>query len=155
MSKLQYQTKIGHAHLKVRDLDRSIDFYSSCLGLRLVERVRDDYAFLSGGEVHHEVALQNVGPEAPAPPPNGTGLYHVAFEVADRKSFASAFQNLLDAGIQVSTVDHLISWAMYFSDPDGNGLEIYLDTRGEPGGQVLWRGINEPLASDKILANLE
>jgi len=41
-------------------------------------------------------------------------------------------------------VDHLISWAMYFDDPDGNGLEIYWDTREEPGGQKLWRGHNVP-----------
>ena len=87
-----YQTKIGHAHLKVRDLDRSIEFYTHFFDLKLVERVGDQYAFLTGGEFHHEIALQNVGPGAPQPQPHGTGLYHVAFEVPDRRSFALAYR---------------------------------------------------------------
>jgi catechol 2,3-dioxygenase len=108
-----------------------------------------------GGDLHHEVALQNVGPNAPPPHPCGTGLYHVAFEVGNRESLALAYRNLIEAGISVAPVDHLISWAIYFSDPDGNGLEIYWDTRNEPGGQKLWRGRNVPLPEDKILAMLK
>ncbi len=146
-----YQTKIGHAHLKVRDLDRSIAFYTRFFSLKLVERVGDLYAFLSGGDFHHEIALQNVGPNAPQPFPNGTGLYHVAFEVPDRRSFAQAYKTLAKADVPVATVDHLISWAMYFDDPDGNGLEIYWDTRNQPGGEKLWYGNNVPLPSEKIM----
>ena len=149
-----YPTKIGHAHLKVRDLDRAIAFYTRFFSLKLIERVGDHYAFLSGGDFHHEIALQSVGPGAPQPPPHGTGLYHVAFEVPDVKSFAQAYKSLTDAGISVATVDHLISWAMYFDDPAGNGLEIYWDTRKEPGGEELWHGNNAPLPSEKILAAL-
>ena len=148
-------TKIGHAHLKVRDLDRAIAFYTRFFDLKLVERVDDHYAFLTGGSFHHEIALQNVGPHAPPPPSHGTGLYHVAFEVPDRRSFALAYRALVEAGVPVATVDHLISWAMYFDDPDGNGLEIYWDTRTEPGGQKLWRGRNVPLPEEKILAALK
>lgn len=151
---MDYKTRIGHAHLKVRDLDRAIDFYTRLLKLGLVERVGDHYAFLSGGSFHHEIALQNVGPDAPQPPPHATGLYHVAFEVPDKLSFARALRSLLEAGLHVATVDHLISWAMYFDDPDGNGLEIYCDTRSEPNGRKLWQGINEPLDRDEILVLL-
>jgi catechol 2,3-dioxygenase len=147
-------TKIGHAHLKVRDLDRAIEFYTRFCGLKLVERVGDQYAFLTGGSFHHEIALQNVGLHAPQPLPHGTGLYHVAFEVPDRRSFVLAYKALTKAGVSVATVDHLISWAMYFDDPDGNGLEIYWDTREEPGGQKLWRGHNVPLPEEKILTAL-
>jgi catechol 2,3-dioxygenase len=147
-----YQTKIGHAHLKVRDLDRSIAFYTRFFSLKLVERVDDLYAFLSGGGFHHEIALQNVGSNAPKPFPNGTGLYHVAFEVSDRRSFAQAYKTLAEADVPVVAVDHLISWAMYFDDPDGNGLEIYWDTRDEPGGEKLWHGNNVSLPPEKILA---
>ncbi|MBI3244320.1 MAG: VOC family protein [Chloroflexi bacterium] len=150
-----YQTKIGHAHLKVRDLDRAIEFYTRFFSLKLIERVEDLYAFLSGGDFHHEIALQNAGPHAPQPPPNGTGLYHVAFEVPDKVSFARAYKMLINGGVFVATVDHLISWAMYFDDPDGNGLEIYWDTRNEPGGETLWRGVNVALPPEKILAVLE
>ncbi len=150
-----YSTKIGHAHLKVRDLQRSIDFYTRFLGLHVTEQVEDAYAFLTGGTFHHEIALQNVGANAPHPPAHGTGLYHVAFEVPDKRSFAAAYRALTDAGITVATVDHYISWAMYFDDPDGNGLEIYWDTRSESGGRQLWRGENAPLPEETILAALQ
>jgi catechol 2,3-dioxygenase len=150
-----YQTKIGHAHLKVRDLDRAVAFYTRFFNLKLVERVGDHYAFLSGGDFHHEIALQNVGQNAPEPNPYGVGLYHVAFEVSDRRSMALAYQALTEAGVHVALVDHRISWAMYFDDPDGNGLEIYWNTRNEPGGQQLWRGHNVPLPAEKLLAALQ
>ena len=151
---MQYSTKIGHAHLKVRDLQRSVDFYTRFLGLHVTEQVDNAYVFLTGGAFHHEIALQNVGSNAPHPPAHGTGLYHVAFEVPDKRSFAVAYRTLTSAGIPVATVDHYISWAMYFDDPDGNGLEIYWDTRDEPGGRQLWRGENAPLPEETILAAL-
>lgn len=149
-----YQTKIGHAHLKVRNLERAVAFYTRFFNLKVVEQVGDHYVFLSGGDFHHEVALQNVGEFAPQPPAPGVGLYHIAFEVPDRRSFALAYQTLTAAGVTVAAVDHLISWAMYFDDPDGNGLEIYWDTRNEPGGQKLWCGKNAPLPPEKLLVAL-
>lgn len=148
------QLKIGHAHLKVRDLDRSIAFYQQHLGLRLIERVGDHYAFLSGGAFHHEIALQYVGMNAPQPPARGTGLYHVAFEAPDRRGFAAVYRDLRQSDVAVALVDHYISWAMYFDDPDGNGLEVYWDTRGEPNGRPLWAGDNAPLAEETVLAAL-
>jgi len=147
-----YKTKIGHAHLKVRDLRRSIDFYTRFLGLEVTEVVGNHYAFLTSGACHHEIALQNVGPDAPHPPARGTGLYHVAFEVPDKRSFALAYHAIHEAEIPVVAVDHYISWAMYFDDPDGNGLEIYCDTRTQPGGRQLWHGDNAPLEKETILA---
>lgn len=149
-----YKPKIGHAHLKVRDLERAIDFYTRFLHLQVTERVGDHYAFLTGGDLHHEIALQNVGPAAPLPPRHGTGLYHVAFEVPDRRSLALAYKALTEAGVRVAPVDHFISWAVYFDDPDGNGLEIYWDTRGEPGGRKLWRGQNAPLSHEALMEAL-
>lgn len=150
-----YHTTIGHAHLKVRDLDRAVTFYTQFLDLHEVERIGRHYAFLTGGELHHEIALQQVGPNAPAPPDHGTGLYHVAFEVGSKRDFTKAYKALQDADIEVGAVDHRISWAMYFSDPDGNGLEIYWDTRNEPGGTQLWQGINLPLSDTEILSALD
>jgi catechol 2,3-dioxygenase len=70
---MQYSTKIGHAHLKVRNLQGAIDFYTRFLALRVTEQVEDAYVFLTGGAFHHEIALQNVGPNAPHPPTHGTG----------------------------------------------------------------------------------
>ena len=149
-----YSTKIGHAHLKVRDLDRAIDFYTRFLGMHLTERVGNHYAFLTSGSMHHEIALQRLGPNAPRPAAHSTGLYHVAFEVPDRRAFAEAYRTLTEAGIPVAPVDHFISWAMYFDDPDGNGLEIYSDSRALPAGRQLWRGENAPLTEETILAEL-
>jgi len=150
-----YRTRLGHAHLKVRDLRGSVEFYTRFFDLTVIEEVGGHYAFLSGGAVHHEIALQQVGVGAPAAPPHGVGLYHVAFEVPDRRAFALAYRTLAEAGLPLVTVDHRISWAMYFADPDGNGLEIYWDTREEPRGQRLWRGENLPLPPQTILAALE
>lgn len=150
-----YKTIVSHVHLKVGDLDRAVDFYTRFFHLRVVERVGDHYAFLTGSSVHHEIALQNVGPRAPQSDPLGTGLYHVAFEVPDKRSLAQAYQALTEAGIDVAPVDHLISWAIYFNDPDGNGLEIFWDTRNEPGGATLWHGRNLPLSEETLLAALK
>jgi len=151
----RYKTKISHAHLKVRDLDRAIEFYRRFFNLEVIERVGGHYAFLSGGDSHHEIALQAVGPNAPAPEAHATGLYHVAFEVPDQRSFALAYRALTGEGISVSPVDHLISWALYFNDPDGNGLEIFWDTRNEPWGQKIWRGRTIGLAQERILSVLK
>ena len=149
-----YTTKIGHAHLKVRDLDRAVAFYTRFLALHETERVGNQYAFLTGGDFHHEIALQAVGSDAPAPLAAGVGLYHIAFEAPSRRDFAAIYRALTEAGITVATVDHLISWAMYFDDPDGNGLEVYWDTRTEPHGRVVWRGENLLLPPDVVLEAL-
>jgi catechol 2,3-dioxygenase len=140
--------KLGHAHLKVRDLDRAVAFYERFLGLHVVEGVDERFVFMTAGAMHHEVALQRVASDAPAPPSGATGLYHIAFEVPSQRAFAEAYAALVEAGVAVAAVDHRISWAMYFDDPDGNGLEVYWDTRAEPGGAPLWRGENRELPAD-------
>lgn len=143
--------QLGHVHLKVRDLERSVDFYTRFFGLEVTERVGDRFVFLSGSDRHHELALQDVGPEAPTPPSRGVGLYHVALEARDAREFAEVYRGLTDAGVPVRPRDHGISWALYLNDPDGNGLEIYRDTRGEPGGRADWRGESRDLEPDRIL----
>lgn len=129
---------VGHVHLKVRRLARSVEFYTSLLGLDVEERT-GRYAFLSWGERHHDVALQEVGADAPGPGP-GVGLYHAAFEVDEPAAIRELYRRLREEGIDVSPVDHHISKALYFDDPDGNGLEVYLDTRDRATEQ--WEGRN-------------
>ena len=131
--------KIGHAHLKVRDLERSLRFYQDVFGLKLRERL-GGFAFLSGTDMHHEIALQEVGPDARLPGRYDVGLFHVAFEVPDREALRVRYEYLREQGVPVIAVDHRISLAIYFSDPDGNGLEIYCDTRDRIDGAEVWQG---------------
>lgn len=138
-------TRIGHVHLKVRDLERSVAFYGRVLGLEVTERAGAGFAFLSGGDAHHELALQEVGEGADSPPRRSVGLYHTAWEVPDREAFADAREALAEVGVAARAVDHGISWALYFRDPDGQGIEIYLDRRDAPGGSERWQGQTRPL----------
>lgn len=137
--------KLAHIHLKVRDLERAVAFYTVLLGFKVSERVGKSYAFLSMSDAHHDVALQQVGAGAPAPPSHGVGLYHAAFEVPDRESLVRLYDKLREAGVSVVPSDHLVSWAIYFNDPDGNGLEVFWDTRDQPTGRSSWNGENRPL----------
>lgn len=131
---------LGHVHLKVRDLDRSIDFYRDVLDIEVNER-HANFAFMSFGDHHHDLALQALG-EAADPPGEGVGLYHAAFEVPTREALRATHERLVERDVAVTPVDHGISLALYFDDPDGNGLEVYLDTR-ERRERPEWRGRNE------------
>ncbi len=142
--------RIGHVHLKIRDLNRSLEFYRNYLGLKVTEQVGDGIAFLSGTSMHHELALQQLGAAAAAPGRHDVGLYHVAFEVPDRETFMAIYGKLREDGIAVHPIDHRISWALYFSDPDGNGIEVYWDTRGEEDGADMWEGKDRFLDHDRL-----
>lgn len=144
--------KIGHVHLKIRNLKKSVDFYQKYLGMEVTEQLAGSFAFLSAGDMHHELALQEVGEHAVAPHRNQVGLYHVAFEVPDREALSEIYKKLTKAGIAAYPTDHRISWALYFSDPDGNGIEVYLDTRNTKHGVKIWEGIDRPLTPDQFYA---
>jgi len=130
---------LGHVHLKVRDLERALSFYRAVFGLDVTER-HGRYAFLSWGEHHHDVALQAVGADAPGPGA-GVGLYHAAVEVDSLDRLKSVYERLQERDVDAAPVDHGISKALYFSDPDGNGLELYVDTRDERD-ESEWSGQN-------------
>ena len=145
------RAKIGHVHLKVRNLDQAIGFYERLLGYRVTERFGSQYAFMTGGTAHHELALQNVGGGAPEPSPIGVGLYHVAFEVNDFEALRHIGRIMMQERIPFSFVDHRISWGLYCSDPDGNGVEIYLDTRRTEGGSEHWEGQSKYLDPQRLI----
>lgn len=148
--------KIGHVRLKVTDLDRSVEFFRRFLHMTQVERAGDAFAFLSGGEPHHEIALMKVSGEIAAEnSPDAPGFDHVAFEVPGKREFARAYAALSEAGIPLRPVDNGISWGMYFADPDGNQLELFCDTRNEPGGRMLWEGRTIELSRQAITAALD
>jgi catechol 2,3-dioxygenase len=120
---------IGHAHLKVADLERAIAFYQGVLGFELMQRYGTEAAFLSAGGYHHHIGLNTWESKGGGPPPPGTtGLYHVAIRYPDRRSLGDALRRLREAGIRLDgAADHGVSEALYLRDPDGNGLELYRD----------------------------
>jgi catechol 2,3-dioxygenase len=120
---------IGHVHLKVSDLDRALAFWSGVLGFELMVRIGDEAAFLSAGGYHHHIGLNTWQSKGSGPPPpNTTGLFHVAIRYPDRATLARAVQDVLDAGVSLSGAsDHGVSEAIYLHDPDQNGIELYRD----------------------------
>lgn len=143
--------RLGHAHLFVRDVEASAAFYADVLGLEVTEAEEGRWAFLSSGEEHHELALSEVGPDAPAPAEGAVGLFHLGFDARDEAHLAGILRRLLDRRVEVRPIDHRISWGVYFEDPDGNTLEICLDRRGRAGGAHLWQGRNRPLTVQRVL----
>lgn len=127
--KLDSRVRIGHVHLKVSDLDRSLRFYRDVLGFELTQRHGAGAVFLSAGGYHHHIALNTWESLGGSPPPAGrTGLYHLAILYPTRASLARAVQSVLTANISLDGAsDHGVSEAIYLRDPDDNGIELYWD----------------------------
>jgi catechol 2,3-dioxygenase len=121
--------RIGHAHLKVADIERALGFWRDVIGLEVTQRMGTQAAFLSSDGYHHHIGLNSWESLGGSPPPPGsTGLYHVALLYPDRKSLARAVKRVLEAGIALDGAsDHGVSEAIYLRDPDGNGVELYRD----------------------------
>ena len=144
--------RLGHVHLKVRDLNRAVPFYTRMLGLRLTEWV-GRYAFLATDNEHHSVALEEIGAWAVNPSRRAVGMAHVAFEVPDRATFDRMRLKLSDEDVPIISRNNGISWAFRFKDPDQNEIEIYVDRRHAPGGTMLWKGRwhAPPISADEIM----
>jgi len=126
---LDPRVDIGHVHLKVADLERSLAFWRDTIGLDLRKRYSDEAAFLSAGGYHHHIAVNTWESRGGSPPPLGTtGLYHVAVRFPNRQSLAQALRRVIEAGYPLAGAsDHGVSEAIYLDDPDGNGVELYRD----------------------------
>ncbi|WP_437193082.1 VOC family protein [Planctomicrobium sp. SH527] len=121
--------RIGHVHLKVADLERSLRFYRGVLGFEITQRYGKQAAFISAGGYHHHIGLntwESLGGRPPSP--GTTGLYHAAILYPNRQALAVALKRLVDAEIPLDgAADHGVSEALYLRDPDENGLELYWD----------------------------
>lgn len=120
--------RIGHVHLKVADLERSLGFWRDVIGLEVMQRM-PGAVFLSADGYHHHIALNTWDSAGGRPPaPGTTGLFHVALLYPDRASLGAALRRLRAAGVPLEGAsDHGVSEALYLSDPDGNGVELYRD----------------------------
>lgn len=123
------EAKIGHIHLTVSDLDRSINFYRNILGFEITQFYGSDAVFLSAGNYHHHIGLNTwAGKGAPSPPFGHTGLYHFAIWVPDRTELARIVKRLYEVNYKIDGAsDHGVSESIYLKDPDNNGIEIYTD----------------------------
>lgn len=123
------ETRIGHVHLRVANLDRAIAFYNGVLGFEVVVRLGNAAAFLSAGGYHHHIGLNTWESLNGRPPAAGTtGLYHLAILYPTRAALADALRRLVAAGVSLDGAsDHGVSEALYLSDPDANGVELYWD----------------------------
>ncbi len=123
------RVRIGHVHLKVADLERSLAFYAGVLGFELTIRYGSQAAFLSAGGYHHHIGLNTWESQGGSPPaPGTTGLYHHAILYPSRRELAGALKRLLAADWPITGAsDHGVSEAIYLDDPDGNGVELYWD----------------------------
>jgi catechol 2,3-dioxygenase len=127
--KVPAATRIGHVHLKVSDIQKSLNFYSGLLGFELITMYGDQAAFISAGGYHHHIGLNTWHSEgAPPAKREGVGLYHTAIVYPTRKDLAIIYARLKENGYHLTGAsDHGVSEALYLNDPDGNGVELYWD----------------------------
>lgn len=128
-SKIHPDTKIGHVHLKVSDVERSEAFYRDVLGFEVTARYGADAVFMSAGGYHHHLGLNTWHSKgAPPAPVTSAGLYHFAILYPNRAELARAVRRVIDAGWPIDGAsDHGVSEAIYLHDPDHNGIELYRD----------------------------
>lgn len=145
-------TRIGHIHLKVSNLDRAVAFYHDLMGFDVVARYGDQAAFLSAGGYHHHLGLNTWdSKDAGAPPVDTTGLYHFAINYPTRKDLAAALKRLLDNGWSIDGAsDHGTHEALYLHDPDSNGIELAWDRDPDE-----WRDTNGQIKMSTARLNLD
>ncbi len=153
------ETRIGHVHLKVADIERSLRFYRDILGFEVMQWYGEDAVFISAGGYHHHIGLntwQSKG--APPAPLRSAGLFHLAILYPERRELAQALRWIVDAGYPIDGAsDHGVSEALYLSDPDGNGVELYADRPEEKwprtsDGKLSM--VTEPLDVENLLSEL-
>ena len=151
----------GHIHLQVSDLERSMAFYRDVLGFELIQNSRGTVAFMSAGGYHHHVALNTWRSLGGPPPAEGhAGILHIAFTYPTRKDLAIAYRRLLEHGVEItSLLDHGVTEAIYFKDPDGIGVEISWDCPEERWDYLddgtLNVALSIPFDGESLLAELD
>jgi len=152
------RTRIGHVHLKVSDLKRSLGFYCDLLGFRLMQMYGDQAAFISAGGYHHHIGLNTWYSKGAGPAEQySAGLFHTAILYPTRKDLAIIFDRLRKANYPLTGAsDHGVSEALYLNDPDENGVELYWDRPQEewPLKEGTLQMFTRPLQLNDLLKEL-
>lgn len=141
--------RLGHAVIKVKDLEAAERFYVDLLGFELANKYPTMFFFRLGGD-HHTLAVLQVGEDAAPPVENQVGLYHLAFQVESLEALRGVYRLLKEHNVPIRrTTTHTMSHSVYFTDPDGNEIEFYADRYPDKDwtGEA-WDGPNEPLNLD-------
>jgi len=154
--KVPAATQIGHVHLKVTDIERSLKFYHELLGFEVQQHYGDSAVFISAGGYHHHIGLNTWHSKGAGPAPvRAAGLYHVAILYPTRKDLANIVKRLLSANYPLTGAsDHGVSEAIYLNDPDQNGIELYWDKPKEEwpvGADGKLNMVTERLDVDSLL----
>jgi catechol 2,3-dioxygenase len=157
--KVPDQTRIGHVHLKVANIERALAFYQALLGFEITQWYGDSAVFISAGGYHHHIGLNTwYSKDAPPAPQRSAGLFHTAILYPTRRDLAVILKRLIDAGYPLTGMsDHGVSEAIYLNDPDGNGVELYWDRprdRWPRDSQDHLQMGTEPLDVQNLLAEL-
>lgn len=151
--------KIGHVHLKVSDLKKSLEFYCDLLGFSIITEYGDAAVFISAGGYHHHIGLNTwYSKNAPPAPVKSAGLFHTAILFPERKDLAVALKRIIDHGYPLTGAsDHGVSEAIYMDDPDKNGVELYWDRpkdqwpKDKSGNITMY---TQPLDIENLLAEI-
>jgi catechol 2,3-dioxygenase len=154
------ETRVGHVHLKVSNIERALGFYRDLLGFEVTQWYGEEAVFLSAGGYHHHIGLNTwAGRDVPPAPQKAAGLFHLAILYPERRELAKALEALLEAGYPIDGAsDHGVSEALYLRDPDQNGVELYWDRpreewpRTEEGDLAM---VTAPLDVKGLLAELD
>lgn len=151
------KTQIGHVHLRVSNLEKSIQFYCDLLGFELIQKYGEEAAFVSAGGYHHHIGLNTWHSKDAAPDTReGTGLYHLAILYPTKKDLANIYKRISQVeNLRIGSSDHGVSLALYIRDPDNHGVELYWD---KPKEEWPWTAEGKldmyvrPLDLDALLA---
>jgi catechol 2,3-dioxygenase len=152
-------TRIGHIHLKVSDLDKALAFYHDLLGFEIMQWYGTSAVFVSAGGYHHHIGLNTWHSKGAVPAPvNTCGLYHTAIVYPERRDLAAILKRLAEANYPLSgAADHGVSEALYLNDPDRNGVELYWDKPKEQwplDAEGNLQMVTEPLNLDSLLSEI-
>ncbi len=131
---------LGHVVLRVRDLERSEPFYRDVLGLQVRDRQPGRAIFFTCGQQHHDLAIFQIGPDAPGPDDHRVGMYHVALKLPNFAQLKAAYQHARASGAHIAGMNHHgNSKSVYLKDPDGLEIEIYCDAEDQGTEETLRR----------------